>query len=330
MSSPGFFSVLFAIGGLAVACGTSDASGPSGRCPASSDGASVSLQLSSGTLCGTLQAPEGARTVALLVAGSGPIDREGNSVYGVRTDAYAKLARALSQHGVASLRYDKRGVAASAAAAPSEVDLRPRDGADDVAGWLAQLKADGRFDRAIVIGHSEGSLLAAIAMERAPADAFISLAGPGRSMVEVFHDQLAQKLRGEALAAADTMLRTLASGKSVNDVPPALAYSFRKSVQPYLMELLRYDGARELSKLRVPTLIAQGTTDALVTVDDARALAAAEPEAEVLVVEGMSHTLKIASLDEADQAAALTDPARPLATALVEGIYAFLDKVAAR
>ncbi|MET0592066.1 MAG: alpha/beta fold hydrolase [Polyangiaceae bacterium] len=330
MSSRAIFPLLLAIGGWVAGCGNNDSGGTSNMCPASIDGVSVSLRVATGTLCGTLRVPEGAHTVALLVPGSGPTDREGNSAYGVRTDAYAKLAAVLAARGVASLRYDKRGIGASASAAASESDLRPSDGADDVAGWLAHLKADDRFEKTIVVGHSEGSLLAAQAMQRVPADAFISLAGPGRPMTQVFHDQLARRLSGEPLARADAMLQQLANGAPVANVPPALAYSFRPSVQPYLMELLRYQGAVEVAELAMPTLIAQGTTDVQVTVADARALSAARPRADVLVVDGMCHSLKIASLDEADQTAALIDPSRPLAKALVDGIYAFLDKIVAR
>lgn len=330
MSSRAIFPFLLAICGCVISCGDHDASSALGACAASADGETVSLRVATGTLCGTLRVPEGAHTVALIVPGSGPTDREGNSANGVRTDAYAKLAAAFAERGVASLRYDKRGVGASAGAAPSEIDLRPSDGADDVVGWLVQLKADSRFARTIVVGHSEGALLAAQAMQRVPADAFISLAGPGRPMTQVFHDQLARKLRGAPLARADAMLQELANGVPVANVPPALAYSFRPSVQPYLMELLRYQGAVEMGELAMPTLIAQGTTDVQVTRDDARALAAARPRAELLVVEGMCHSLKMASLDEADQTAALIDPSRPLAKGLVDGIYAFLDKVATR
>jgi pimeloyl-ACP methyl ester carboxylesterase len=317
---------------LAAGCGNDDAPGRASACPAVTNGEGATLRVATGNLCGTVRMPEGGgpHVVALLVPGSGPLDRDGNSADGVRTDVYAQLAEVLARRGVASLRYDKRGVGASAGTTSSEIELRPEDEADDVAGWIAQLKADARFGKVVVIGHSEGALLAMIAMQRTPAAAFISLAGPGRRMTEVFHDQLAQKLDGPLLARADGILDRLASGQLVPDLPAELADPFRPSVQPYLQALLPYEGAALLANLAMPTLIAAGTTDRQVPVEDARALAGARPDASVLVVDGMCHTLKMALPSDADQAAALYDRSRPLATALVEAIDAFLDRSVSR
>jgi pimeloyl-ACP methyl ester carboxylesterase len=262
--------------------------------------------------------------VALIVGGSGPTDRNGNSAFGIRTDAYRELAEELALRGVASVRYDKRGVGASARVA--EMDLRPEDEADDVAAWLSQLTADPRFSDVIVIGHSEGSLLGIVAMQKVPAAALLSLAGPGRRMAQVFREQLARQLEGTLLEQANQILDRLDAGQKVADVPAELGSVFRPTVQPYLIALLQYDASVELAKISAPTLIAQGTTDLQIAVTDARALAAARPDAQVLIVDGMCHTLKLASIDGADQLAALSDPTRPLAPALVEGIGAFLRR----
>ena len=268
--------------------------------------------------------PEGSGPfpAALIVAGSGPTDRNGNSAFGIRTDAYRELADELARRGVASVRYDKRGVGASVRVA--EGDLRPADEADDVADWLVQLKADPRFSSVILAGHSEGALLGIMAMQRVPIDAFLSLAGPGRPMAQVFRDQLARQLRGALLERANHILDELAAGRTVAAIPAELRSVFRPSVQPYMIALLQYETSVELAKLAVPTLIAQGTTDLQITVADARTLAAARPDAQVLIIDGMCHALKMATLESSDQVAALSDPTRPLAPAILEGISAFL------
>jgi hypothetical protein len=306
------------------ACGNDNPRNDSAACPPDPSGGSAAIQLPTGSLCGTLQMPAGTgpHPVALIVAGSGPTDRNGNDIFGIRTDAYRELAQALALRGIASLRYDKRGVGASAPVV--EANLRPEDGVDDVAAWLTQLKADPRFTKVLLVGHSEGSLLGMLAMQRVPAAAFVSLAGPGRRMVQVFRDQLGRQLQGTLLERANQILDQLDAGEIATDVPAQLSYAFRPSVQPYLIALLRYDAARALAKLSVPTLIAQGTTDVQVTVADARSLASARPDAQVLIIDGMCHVLKMASLDGSDQSAVLSDPARPLAPALLEGIDAFL------
>jgi pimeloyl-ACP methyl ester carboxylesterase len=306
------------------ACGNDDSPSDPAACPQDVSGAAATLPLPSGALCGTLQMPAGAGPfpVALIVPGSGPTDRNGNQAFGIRTDAYRELAAELALRGVASLRYDKRGLGASARVL--EADMRPQDGADDAAAWLSQLKADPRFTRVVLVGHSEGSLLGMLAMQKVPAASFVSLAGPGRRMVHVFREQLARQLEGQLLERANRILDQLDGGQRVADVPAELSAAFRPSVQPYLIALLQYDASAEIAKLAVPTLIAQGTTDVQVTVADAHALAAARPDAEILIIDGMCHVLKMASIDPADQIAALRDPARPLAPALVDGIDAFL------
>jgi hypothetical protein len=268
------------------------------------------------------QGGAGPVPVALIVAGSGPTDRNGNSTFGLHTDAYRELADELALRGVASVRYDKRGVGTSVRVVESE--LRPSDEVDDIAAWLTELRADSRFSSIVLAGHSEGSLLGIMAMHQVPVAAFISLAGPGRRMAQVFREQLARQLEGTLLEQANHILDELDAGRTVADVPAQLASVFRPSVQSYIIALLQYEPSAELAKLTVPTLIAQGTTDVQVTVDDAHALAMARPDAQVLLIDGMCHALKMASLDDADQSAALTDPMRPLAPALLDGIGAFL------
>lgn len=86
----------------------------------------AALRVSSGTLYGTLEMP--ARVprppVVLIISGSGPTDRNGNNaLLPGRNDALALLADSLAERGIASLRYDKRGIAASAAALESEENL---------------------------------------------------------------------------------------------------------------------------------------------------------------------------------------------------------------
>jgi pimeloyl-ACP methyl ester carboxylesterase len=102
------------------------------------------------------------------------------------------------------------------------------------------------------------------------------------------------------------------------------------TVQPYLVSWFKYDPAVELAKIASPALVVQGTTDTQVGVDDAQTLAASNAATELLLVDGMCHTLKIATLDPADQQAAYSDPARPLATSLVTGLARFLDGVIGR
>jgi uncharacterized protein len=254
------------------------------------------LLTATGTIDGTLETPSASPSpVVLIIAGSGPTDRDGNvSAYGVRTDAYKLLAGALGARGIASLRYDKRGIGASAAAMSSEKDLTFDTYVDDAAGWMRQLRADTRFTKIVVAGHSEGSLVGMLAAQRAPADAFVSLEGAGRPIAVVLREQLSTKLAPALYAQADAILNSLQHGKTVADVPPSLLAIFRPSVQPYLISWMKYDPAIEVAKLRIPVTIVQGTADIQTTLADAEALHAADPSSTLVVVPGMNHVLKFA------------------------------------
>jgi pimeloyl-ACP methyl ester carboxylesterase len=280
-----------------------------------------------GTIHGTLRLPDGIGPwpVALLIAGSGPTDRNGNTpLIPGKNNGLLLIAQALAEHGIASLRYDKRGVAASARAMRAEADLRFDDYVNDAAGWLRQLRGDPRFTTLTVVGHSEGSLIGMLAATEVGADGFVSLAGAGRPAAQVLHEQLARQLPPDRLAQADTILARLAAGQKVDSVPAKLWLLFRPSIQPYLASWLRHDPARDLAAYPGPALVIQGTTDLQVDTVDAARLAADDPRARLVLVDGMNHVLKLAPADPARQAASYSDPSLPLAPELGHEIPGFI------
>ena len=290
------------------------------------------LKTATGTLHGTLLMPEATKPipVVLLIAGSGPTDRNGNTpLLPGANNSLKMLAEGLAAKGIATLRYDKRGIAESKAAGPSEKDLRFDMYVEDAAAWAAQLKKDPRFSSVTIAGHSEGALLGTVAAQRGAASALVSISGVSRPADEVLRGQLAGKLSPEVQEGSEKTLKALKSGKTVDDPPAALAALYRPSVQPYLISWFRYDPVAEIKKVKVPVLILQGTTDIQVPVDDARALAAAKPEATLVIVEGMNHVLKMAEADPDKQKAAYSDPTLPIANRVVEAIAAFVGKNAA-
>jgi hypothetical protein len=105
-------------------------------------------------LHGTFAVPRstpGRIPVVLIVAGSGPTDRNANGPL-INTNAYAMLAWGLAQHGIASLRYDKRGIGKSAASAGDLSTLSIDDYVADVATAVATLAQDARFSKVILLG----------------------------------------------------------------------------------------------------------------------------------------------------------------------------------
>lgn len=284
----------------------------------------VTLPSEPAPLQGTMLAPEGeVRAVAVIIAGSGPTDRDGNSPMGVAGATYRLLAESLAEQGIATVRYDKRGIAGSAAAATAEADLRFGQMAGDAAGWARLAREKTGRDCAWLIGHSEGALVAQVAARDAEGICgLVLLAGAGRPAGVVLREQLAsvpEPMKTEAFTA----LSELEAGRTTQG-PPALAALFRPSVQPYLISWLALDPAALLATYRGPVLIGQGTTDIQTSMTDAETLAAAQPDATLVRWEGVNHLLKIAPADRAANIATYSDPALPLAPGLAKTVADFI------
>jgi len=284
------------------------------------------LDTGSGTLFGTLTLPEGEgpTPVVLIVAGSGPTDRDGNSpLFPGKNDSLKLLAEGLAGYGIAALRYDKRGIAASRAAGADEGEVDFEVFIQDAAAWVARLERDPRFSSVGVVGHSEGSLIGMVAAGRAGTDAYVSIAGAGKPLYQTILDQLRARAP-ELVADATEIMTTLRRGQAVAEVRPELESLFRPSVQPFLISLFRYDPGVEISRLEIPVLIVNGSHDLQASVEEAHLLAAARPEAGLRIIEGVNHVLKRAPADPQGNFATYGDPSLPLDQELLEAVGGFL------
>lgn len=255
----------------------------------------VTVTIPVGTLSGTLMLPPGSGPfpVALIIAGSGPTDRNGNAGSALHNDTYKKLAEGLAAQGIATLRYDKRGIGSSADA-QGENALRFSDYVNDALALTAYLERDPRFKRVSIIGHSEGSLVGIIAAQRDPrVRAFVSLEGPGRNFALLIDEQVRANPANppEIVQEVETINASLMDGKTVANPDPRLFGLYRPSIQPFLISEDQYDPAKEMAKLTMPVLIIHGTTDVQVFAVDAKLLAAADPKAQPVTIEGMNHVL---------------------------------------
>jgi hypothetical protein len=301
---------------------------PTSLNPPTSD--TLTLTTPTGSLAGTLLVPSGKGPFPLVVfiAGSGPTDRDGNSpLLPGKNNATMMLAEGLANNGIASLRYDKRGVGASRTAVAREDDMRFPMGADDAVAWVNKLRADPRFSTITIGGHSEGSLLGMLAAQHAPIDGYVSIAGAGRAADKVLREQLSKQLPPPLLAEANAALDTLVAGHMVAAPPQALALLFRPSVQPYMISWLNVDPQAEIAKLTIPVLIIQGSFDMQVSVSDAQLLAKAQPKAKLDVIDGMNHVFKKVASDAATQQKSYTDPTLPVAPELVDAVSSFVKSV---
>lgn len=287
----------------------------------------VQVAVENGTMDGLLEMPQGEGPFPLMViiAGSGPTDHDGNSpALPGKNNSLKMIAEDLAAEGVASIRYDKRGVGMNMSLAGKEEDLRFDHYIDDASAWVQFAKTDARFSKVGIIGHSEGSLIGMVAAEQADADAFISIAGAGRPIDQVLMEQLEVQLPTNLLEESTTILDALKQGKQVETISAELQSLFRESVQPYMISWLNYDPAEQLKKLQIPVLLVNGNRDIQVPVKDAELLHEAKKDAELLIVDKMNHILKESPEDREGNIATYSNPDLPLAQGLMDRIVGFL------
>lgn len=259
-----------------------------------------------------------------FISGSGPTDRDSNQA-GMKTDAIKKMALALAEEGIASLRVDKRFSGKSYHEGWKEEDIRFETFVEDGLQWLALLRSHASVKRTFIIGHSEGALVGLLIARRGQVDGYVSLAGIGERASDTIRRQLRDGPSGESVAAwAEPTLEKLENGELDPSPHPVLAQFFRASVQPYLISWFRYDPAVEIKTAPGRTMIVQGTTDIQVRVEDARLLAAARPDATLTIIEGMNHVLRVAPAERAANQATYFEPDLPLAPELMPALLGFM------
>ena len=276
----------------------------------------ITLNTPTGDIHGKLMLPENNTPcpLVIIIAGSGPTDMDGNSIgLGMTNNSLLYLAKELADNGIASVRYDKRGIGKSQAAGTSEEELRFEHYIDDATAWAEMFGNDSRFSTIAIAGHSEGSLIGMVAAQKSKAvKAYISIAGTGRPAYEVIEEQLKrnpEQIQREAAA----INKELCEGRIVENIPNYLASLYRKSVQPYLISWFRYNPAKEISKLKIPVLIVQGDMDIQVGVKEAETLLAARMFSSYHIIKDMNHVLKhCASNEMVMQLETYKDPKLPI------------------
>ncbi|VVE86822.1 alpha/beta hydrolase [Pandoraea bronchicola] len=284
-----------------------------------------------GPLAGTFEAPADSHATVLIIPGSGPTNRDGNNPLGVRAAPYQRLADGLAQHGIGSVRIDKRGMFGSAGAVADPNAVTVDDYVQDTLAWIDTIRTKTGTRCVWLLGHSEGGLIALATAARHPESlcGLILVSTGGRPLGDVLSEQLHANPANAAIAdAGDTAIRSLTQGQrvDVSTLPPPLSPLFDPAVQGFLMSLFAQDPAKLIAQVPVPVLIVQGERDLQVTASDAQRLKHARPSATLALLPDTNHVLKTVTTD--DRAANIQtygNASLPLAPGVVETITRFID-----
>jgi uncharacterized protein len=273
--------------------------------------------------------PAKGAPVILIIPGSGPTDRDGNSPLGVRAAPYRLLAEDLSKQRIGSVRIDKRGMFGSQSAVPNAAAVTIDDYVRDVGAWVDAILVRTGSKCVWVLGHSEGGLVAlAVAAKVDHLCGLVLVATPGRPLGDVIKDQLrANPANASLLDTADHAIDELSKGRRVDEktLPPALAPLFNAAVQGFLISVIALDPAVLIAKSTKPTLILQGQRDLQVSVADAERLKQAAPRATITILPDTNHLLKqVASDDRSANLATYAAVDLPLAPGVVDAIARFI------
>ena len=257
--------------------------------------------------------------VALLIAGSGSTDHDGNGPQ-AKPATLKKLAEQLAERKIATLRYDKRGAGGWKPEFGRPEDFRFKDYVDDAAALVDYLRGSGKFSKVILVGHSEGGLVAILTARRVPVDRLVLLATAARRQGDLLKAQLEKTIAPDLFKPIAEAIDAIMAGRVV-DPPPGL--SIPPSMQPGIASAFTEDPIDPLKLIEQPTLIVAGGRDRQLVRLDFAALTAAAPAAKALWLPDMNHVLVDVS-DQADDLAAYNQPERPLDADLVDSVAAFI------
>ena len=279
---------------------------------------------------GTLLQPEdnSSKTLAIIIAGSGPTNRDGNQI-AMKNNSLKQLANFLTDEGLASFRYDKRIFKLAKNQMLDESLMRFDDFVKDAADVVNYFKLyhddEYDFDKFILIGHSQGVLVAQLASLKTAVNALILLCGTAKPIDEVMVSQVSKQapfLYNDLKGAFDS-IKTVGY---VNEYNPLLKTILREDTQAFLQSWMLYNPTKLAKKIIEPTLVIGGSTDIQVPGEEAKILADNFPNATYAIIKNMNHILKnVESLGQANLKS-YNNPNLPLHDNLKSEIHDFIQK----
>jgi pimeloyl-ACP methyl ester carboxylesterase len=287
---------------------------------------SEDTEITSGALHGAWRDAGKGSPIVLLVPGSGPTSRDGDSGLGLKTKTYLRIAEGLAAQGVSSVRVDKHGMYTSAGSGnPNAVTVESY--ASDYRAWIDAIKARTGATCVWLLGHSEGAMMvSAAAAGRNDVCGLLLVSGAGRKLGIVLREQLkANPANAPLLAQAEHAISELEAGRHVDvtGMHAALLPLFAPQVQDFEISTFRIDPVELVKNANVATLVLQGSTDIQTSREDAQLLASA-PKAKLVMLDGVNHVLRQAPADRQANIATYANPDLPLAPGVIDAIAGFV------
>lgn len=277
------------------------------------------------TIYGTLLLPEKVKKnipVVLFISGTGAVNRNGNSGYGAGTNAYKMLADSLQNAGIASLRYDKRGVGESSKAIKSDSALCFDDMVEDAVNFIKKIKKNKKLGNIYIVGHGEGALIAMIAANKEEVEGVVCIAAFGEPADVILKKHLTKNFE-ERADGLDYIISEIKAGRKIIIENKYLVNVFRPALQPYLGGLYAYNPQTEIKKIEVPILIIQGKKDLQVSNENAELLKKANENAELILLPDMNYVLKDVGDNRDENIASYNNPNIPVSAALAKQLIRF-------
>jgi uncharacterized protein len=259
-------------------------------------------------LAATLTIPEGRNEkfpLVVMVHGSGPIDRDSNAK-GMPMNIFKELCDVAAAEGFASIRYDKRGVGASKG---DYYETGVYDLIDDAQAVLEFAKKHPNIDseNVILLGHSEGCIIAPFVNEKVPVEGMILLAGIAEPLAETMKWQREEIMRDlkSVKGFQGWLLRLLKVDEKITKMnvdlvkalqasdDPVIKYKGKKINAKWNRETTLFDVSQPLQKVTCPVLAITGTKDVNVKVSDLEKIESlVQGECETHIIQDMTHMLR--------------------------------------
>jgi esterase/lipase len=255
-----------------------------------------------------------SETIVVFIAGSGPTDYNGNSnIIDGRNDSLLQLSKGLNDFGINTFRYNKRHVGKTSKLIEPDFNVF----VDDLIDCISWLKAN-KYSNIYLAGHSQGSLVAALAAREIDVSGVISIAGAARTIDEVLYEQMVSMGQKDL---ADTVIKSLQNGKLYLKDESILDSQFSKMNQQFILTWMEHNPLEVYSKLDTKILFLQGDKDSQVTLDELDAFRTLNHKSVVL--KDTNHVLKIVD-SEKDNSNSYSDPSYKLSDQLINEINDFI------